>query len=683
MGAAGPGGSISLTYITRLLQNDRVVGLLILEFLLLALVMALNEWRHGTHTEARRLSTTFAALAALRLPLLIPGLPQAFPPAYSLIEGFSLILLAWSFSRSAFHNHELADRLRNILLLLAGLAAGIWGALWLWPDGTRDSPVEWSTIVWHLATAGLAGVTTWFLAVSRREHRALLSLAFGLLTLGHAGVVLGYPIALRASGALVYPLFTLAIYQTITGDLRAYGSELRSLSRRSLDHTKERILLLELSRLARSPLDELTLLKVVADYSGPVFNLDGLVVLLKEEGNGSEGWPVAARYQSLNAQLPETAQTHVYPDQLPPLKDAVAEGRQVLLTAPEMDEADNRIRIALQELLGQAPLGEVLIQPMLAGEQVMGALIGSRLAGHPTFTNEEFQLFEAVAALSAATLHHLRTFQNLIQAHAHLQSLNAQLQDAYQHLQDLDRLKSAFLGLVTHELRSPFAGIDLSLQVLKRYSKECPEPVREQFAQLELSIHEASGKVDALVSFASLLGRQELLTTALLDFAEVVDQVVLVLGPLAQSRRVILRVSGGRPVIIEGNLERLREALQHLVHNAIKFNKPGGQVFISYGIEGDMLTCQVRDTGPGIPPEQLSSIWQGFYQASDPVRRGVEGLGLGLALVKLIIESHHGEVSAESTPGEGSTFRFRIPLRQPARVEQADDRPPTMNDEEA
>ncbi|MGC8826691.1 MAG: GAF domain-containing sensor histidine kinase, partial [Anaerolineae bacterium] len=572
MGAAGPGGSISLTYITRLLQDDRIVGLLILEFLLLALVMALNEWRHDTHTEARRLSATFAALAVLRLPLLIPGLPRVFPPAYSLSEGFSLILLAWYFSRSAFHNHELADRLRSILLLLAGLAAGLGAALWFWLDGSRGSPTEWSTIVWHLAAAGLAGVTTWFLAVRLRELRFIPSLAFGLLTLGHAGVVLGYPLALRAACALAYPLFTLAIYQTITGDLRAYGSELRSLSRRSLDHTKERILLLELSRLARAPLDESTLLKVVADYSGPVFDLDGLVVLLKNnEENGSEGWPVAARYQSLNAQLPETAQTHLYPDQLPPLNEALAEGRQVLLTAAELDGAGGRLRIALQELLGLDPLGEVLIQPMLAGEQVMGALIGSRLAGHPAFTSEEFQLFEAVAALSAATLHHLRTFQNLTQAHAHLQSLNAQLQDAYQHLQDLDRLKSAFLGLVTHELRSPFVGIDLSLQVLKRYSKECPETVREQFVQLEHSIHEAGGKVDALVSFASLLGRQELLTTAPLDFADVVDQVVLVLGPLAQSRRVILRVGGGRPVIIEGNLERLREALQHLVHNAIKF----------------------------------------------------------------------------------------------------------------
>lgn len=674
MGVAGPVSGISLTHIANLLGDDRIFGLLVLEFLLIALVMALNEWRHGAHTEARRLSATFTVLVLLRLPFLIPGLSQAFPPALPLIEALSLVLLAWLFSRSAFHDRELADKVRNILLLLAGLAAGVWAVLWLGAAGSAGSPMEWGSIVWHLALAGLAGVTTWFLAVNRREQRAVLSTAFGLLTLGHAGAVLGAPLAQRAACALAYPLFTLATYQVITGDLRAFGSELRSLSRRSLDHTKERILLMELSRLARAPLDDHTLLKVVADYSGPVFNLDGLVVLLKDDGNSSAGWPVAARYQSLGNQFPETAQTHFYPDQLPPLEKAIAEGRQVLLTAAEMEKDGGRTRITLQELLGLTPLGEVLIQPMLAGEEVMGALIGGRLAGHPAFTDEEFQLLESVAALSAATLHHLRTFQNLAQAHAHLQSLNAQLQDAYQHLQDLDRLKSAFLGVVTHELRSPFAGIDLSLQVLKRYSKECPDSVRDQFAQLEQSILEASGKVDALVSFASLLGRQELLTTTLLDFADVVDQVVLVLGPMAQSRRVILRVSGGRPVHVEGSAERLREALQHLVHNAIKFNQPGGQVFISYAVEGDMLTCQVRDTGAGIPPEQLPAIWQGFYQASDPMRRGVEGLGLGLALVKLIVESHHGEVWAESTPGEGSTFGFRIPVRQPAgKGQTADD----------
>lgn len=667
MGAASPNGWIS--HIASLLQDDRIFGLLLMEFLLVALVMALNEWRHGTHTEARRLSATFAALTALRIPFLIPGLSQSVPPAPSIIEGFSLLILAWSFSRSAFHDRELAGQVRNILLLLAGVTAGTWIALWNWRGSTAGSGMEWSTVVWHLTLTGLAGLTTWFLATHRREQRAVLTLAFGLLTLGHAGIVLGFPLALHAGSVLAYPLFALATYQTITADLRAFGSELRSLSRRSLDYTKERILLMELSRLARAPLDDYAFLKVVADYSGPVFNLDGLVVLLKDERNGSAGWPVAARYQSLGTQFPETAQTHFYPDQLPPLEKALTDGRPVLLTASELDNAGDRSRITLQELLGMAPVGEAVIQPMLAGDQVMGALISGRLAGHPPFTDEEFQLFEAVAALSAATLHHLRTFQNLAQAHAHLQSLNAQLQDAYHHLQDLDRLKSGFLGLVTHELRSPFADIELSLQVLKRYSKEFSESLREQFAQLEQSIHEAGSKVDALVSFASLLGRQGLPTTAPVDFAEVVDQVGLVLGPMAQSRRVILRVKGSRPVIVEAHLERLREALQHLVHNAIKFNTSGGQVVISYEVEGDMLTCQVQDTGAGISPEQMASIWQGFYQTSDPMRRGVEGLGLGLALVKMIIEAHHGEVSAESIPGEGSTFRFCIPLRQPRPAE--------------
>ena len=101
--------------------------------------------------------------------------------------------------------------------------------------------------------------------------------------------------------------------------------------------------------------------------------------------------------------------------------------------------------------------------------------------------------------------------------------------------------------------------------------------------------------------------------------------------------------------------------MYHLVHNAIKFNAEEGTVQVSCWPTDTHIVFRVEDTGQGIPPEKLAGIWEVFSQVADDVQRGVEGLGLGLALVKFVIEAHQGEVWASSKPGEGSTFGFRIP----------------------
>jgi signal transduction histidine kinase len=114
--------------------------------------------------------------------------------------------------------------------------------------------------------------------------------------------------------------------------------------------------------------------------------------------------------------------------------------------------------------------------------------------------------------------------------------------------------------------------------------------------------------------------------------------------------------------LVSVDRERIGEAIYHLVHNAVKFNRSDGSVWISCHPADAALLCEVADTGLGISPEKLDVIWEAFSQSADEVRRGVEGLGLGLALVKSTVEAHGGEVMASSTPGAGSTFGFRLPI---------------------
>ena len=237
-------------------------------------------------------------------------------------------------------------------------------------------------------------------------------------------------------------------------------------------------------------------------------------------------------------------------------------------------------------------------------------------------------------------------------------------------LQSVDQLKSSFIGVITHELRSPFVDLEFSLQLLRRYGLEqLSTEQREQLAQLEQGIGRARRMVDSLVSFAGLLSRQGALNVSAVNFSELVSQAKTGLATLAQSRGVQIEVQAGseESLIIEGDRARLAEAVHHLIHNAIKFNRAGGRVDIRYWADETHLSFEVEDSGVGLSPARLETIWQPFTQAADAVRRGVEGLGLGLALVKLIIEAHGGRVAAQSAEGVGSSFGFQIPLR--ARLE--------------
>ena len=144
---------------------------------------------------------------------------------------------------------------------------------------------------------------------------------------------------------------------------------------------------------------------------------------------------------------------------------------------------------------------------------------------------------------------------------------------------------------------------------------------------------------------------------------EIVAKVLMVLNRQIERKELTLAIDipDHLPDIL-GDEERLADAIHELVKNANKFTPTGGKITLRAWLKGTMLHFAVQDTGIGVPAEKLPTLWESFSQMADPLRRGREGLGLGLALVKYIIEAHKGEVWAESQVGVGSTFGFRLPI---------------------
>lgn len=169
--------------------------------------------------------------------------------------------------------------------------------------------------------------------------------------------------------------------------------------------------------------------------------------------------------------------------------------------------------------------------------------------------------------------------------------------------------------------------------------------------------------INNLITFASFLSKQGQLRLSPVDMGQLAQETVTTLTPIAQKRdvKMVLEIPDGLPLVY-GDRERLAEAIYHLAHNAIKFNREGGSVTLNCRVAPEDVIVEVSDTGVGIPPEKLPELWQEFTQMADPLRRGVEGLGLGLPLVRYVVRAHGGQVWARSQPGQGSVFGFRIPL---------------------
>lgn len=311
-----------------------------------------------------------------------------------------------------------------------------------------------------------------------------------------------------------------------------------------------------------------------------------------------------------------------------------------------------------------AIMGVVLGVPLSMADSSWGVMVLGRYPGKPEFVAGEEKMAVALAEHTAIALENARLLEQAQTMSASLQRLNTELQAAYERLKDVDRLKSSFIGVITHELRSPFVAASFSVQLLQRFAeREMYQEVNDQIAQIDRELREGRQMIDTVIAFASLMSKQGELQLMETDVPALIEQAVAPLKPMAAARDITMTFSFDENLpIIFADKERLGQAIYHLVHNAIKFNFEEGQVDVSCRLTGGEILFMVKDNGRGIPPEKLPTIWDAFSQAADDVKRGVAGLGLGLPLVKFVIEGHGGEVMAQSQEYRGSTVGFRLPL---------------------
>src|SRR5512135_734222 len=235
----------------------------------------------------------------------------------------------------------------------------------------------------------------------------------------------------------------------------------------------------------------------------------------------------------------------------------------------------------------------------------------------------------------------------------------------YRERREADRRKDEFLAMLAHELRNPMAPILNALHLLR---EQGGGPMAEQAREVaERQVRHLARLVDDLLDVSRISSGKIHLRKGRVELGETVARAVETARPLIAARRHELSGSlPDEPIPLEADAARLEQVLANLLNNAAKYTEPGGWIAIEARREGEAAVVRVRDNGIGIAPELLPRIFDLFTQADRSLDRSQGGLGIGLTLVRSLVEMHDGSVTAASAGvGKGSEFVVRLPLGAP------------------
>ncbi len=294
----------------------------------------------------------------------------------------------------------------------------------------------------------------------------------------------------------------------------------------------------------------------------------------------------------------------------------------------------------------------LVISPLLVKKRAIGVLVLAKVAQGDLFAPSDVELLSVLSGQAAIAIENARLFE--------------EIQHAYQGLQKLDHMKSEFINIAAHELRTP-------LGILLGYATILQEKAEgEDQEQLQIIVRNAMrlrSLIDDMLNLSHLEMGKPQIKIERIALRHIIDESVRDLSPLAESKgqNIEIKLPEDLPPIA-ADRQKLGLILANLLSNAVKFTPEGGRITVEAKSNEHEIWVSVSDTGIGIPPEEQEMIFERFYQVGDSLTRKQGGIGLGLAIAKGIVELCGGRIWVESQVGRGSTFTFSI-LRQQAADE--------------
>lgn len=244
------------------------------------------------------------------------------------------------------------------------------------------------------------------------------------------------------------------------------------------------------------------------------------------------------------------------------------------------------------------------------------------------------------------------------------------LRQRKEELREADQRKDEFLATLAHELRNPLAPIKNSLELMKQ-ARGNAELLEQARATIDRQVSQMVRLIDDLLDVSRVTRGKLEIKLERVELASVVHQAVEACIPLCGDAGHELTVElPSEPIYLHADSARLAQVFGNLLGNSCKYTEPGGRIWLTAERQGSEVAVKVTDTGVGIPPEMLSMVFDLFTQVERSLERAAGGLGIGLSLVKSLVEMHGGSVTAHSDgPGQGSEFVVRLPVAIEKRVD--------------
>jgi len=290
----------------------------------------------------------------------------------------------------------------------------------------------------------------------------------------------------------------------------------------------------------------------------------------------------------------------------------------------------------------------VLIVPLIAGQETLGMLLivpDAASQETPLLDEDSERLLGTLANQSAIAIKNAQLFEAT--------------QKAYEELRQLDELKTQFINIAAHELRTPLGAM---MGYASFVEKRAPRKLHRPMRFLVASTLRMRTMVDAMLTIQRLDAGTAFLRLTSVDVRDTINKVVTDFQPMAELEGHTIEVTLPAELPrIQADPDKLGLVLSNLLSNAIKFTPENGHIEVMAQDRGDAILVSVRDNGVGIAPEDQTRIFERFYQARPEHLAGHGGMGIGLTIVKHLVELHGGRVWVESEVGKGSTFFFTLP----------------------
>ena len=325
-------------------------------------------------------------------------------------------------------------------------------------------------------------------------------------------------------------------------------------------------------------------------------------------------------------------------------------------------DAETRVAIArgpehLRPLAALDVLSAISI-PLVARDQVLGVLTFCFARSGRRYTREDLALCKELARRATMAVENARF-------HRASQEAIARAHEANRLSEQANRAKDEFLGVVSHELRTPLSAILGWSQLLGREKVVSPAILSKGLAVIERNSRAQVKLIEDILDVSRIISGKLRLELRATDLDVVLRAAVEVIRPAAEAKGVSLRAAGTPGAVVLGDPDRLQQVLWNLLSNAVKFTPAGGQIDVAVDRVGRNVRVTVLDSGKGIDPDFLPYVFERFRQADSSTTRRHGGLGLGLAIVRHVIELHGGSVRALSGgPDRGATFVIKLPLHE-------------------